>query len=156
MFGGRSGDGGGSSPSVLQQTSLLQVNPVDIPALEIKLGALVVLLCITLLFGFAPFWLVRGARLCCAGPGESSGPDLGYRREADPTWCRCRRATPDVQLDQLFRWRRFPGHVSAGSAAGLPAEHHCSLQRRRDHGTVRTWPCAGHTRLMLKTGLGML
>lgn len=71
MFGGRGGDGGGSSPSGLQQASLLQVNPVDIPALEIKLGALVVLLCITLLFGFAPFWLVRGAGLCCAAPGES-------------------------------------------------------------------------------------
>lgn len=67
------GDGGGPAPSALQQRSLLQVSPGDSPALELKLGALVVLLCVTLLFGFAPFWLVRGAGLCCAGPGEWSG-----------------------------------------------------------------------------------
>lgn len=58
------GDGGGSAPS-----GPLQVNPADIPALEVKLGVLVLLLCVTLLFGFAPLWLVRGP--CRAGPGES-------------------------------------------------------------------------------------
>lgn len=46
--------GGGSSP-------LRQVDPAHVPALEIKLGALVVLLSVTLLFGLAPLCIVRGA-----------------------------------------------------------------------------------------------
>lgn len=68
MLGGRGADGGGSAPS-----DLLQVNPAGVPGLELKLGALVLLLGVTLLFGFAPFWLVRGAGWCWAGPGESAG-----------------------------------------------------------------------------------
>lgn len=70
--------GGGSSSSVLlpagRETAALQVNPADIPALDIKLGALVVLLSITLLFGFAPLFIVRGAGPCCVDPGKKSGP----------------------------------------------------------------------------------
>lgn len=64
MFGG---DGGGPSPSVLQ------VEPADVPALGAKLGALVALLGGTLLVGFAALWLVRGAGLWRASPGEPSG-----------------------------------------------------------------------------------
>lgn len=126
------GDGGGSAPS-----GPLQVNPADIPALEVKLGALVLLLCVTLLFGFAPLWLVRWAGPCRAGPGESQvrpGPLSGV--EADLS-CHCRQGSPDVESDQLFRGRGLPGHVSAGSAAGLPAEHRLRLQGRRDHGRLR-------------------
>ncbi|XP_042346782.1 zinc transporter ZIP1-like [Plectropomus leopardus] len=59
---------GGVSSSVLlspgRDTAALQVNPADVPALEIKLGALVVLLSITVLFGFAPLCIVRGAGRC--------------------------------------------------------------------------------------------
>ncbi|KAK2845150.1 hypothetical protein Q5P01_011809 [Channa striata] len=40
------------------------VNPADVPALEIKLGALAVLLSVTLLFGFAPLCIIRGAGRC--------------------------------------------------------------------------------------------
>ncbi|XP_070768577.1 zinc transporter ZIP1-like [Enoplosus armatus] len=67
MFGG-----GRASSSVLlspgRETAALQVNPADVPALEIKLGALVVLLSITLLFGFAPLCIVRGVGCCSVGP----------------------------------------------------------------------------------------
>ncbi|KAM9353823.1 zinc transporter ZIP3 [Symphorus nematophorus] len=49
-----------------RETAALQVNPADVPALEIKLGALVVLLSITLLFGLAPLCAVRGGGSCCA------------------------------------------------------------------------------------------
>lgn len=64
--------GGRASASDLlspgRETAPLQVNPADVPALEIKLGALVVLLSVTLLFGLAPLCLVRGAGSCCADP----------------------------------------------------------------------------------------
>ncbi|XP_071325920.1 zinc transporter ZIP1-like [Trachinotus anak] len=64
--------GGRVSSSVLlspgRETAGLQVNPANIPALEIKLGALVVLLSVTLLFGFAPLCLVRGAGRCSVDP----------------------------------------------------------------------------------------
>ncbi|XP_054596677.1 zinc transporter ZIP1 isoform X2 [Nothobranchius furzeri] len=58
---------GGSSSSALQFRGgavALPVNPADVPALEIKLGALVVLLSITLVFGFAPLCIVRGTGRC--------------------------------------------------------------------------------------------
>nr|XP_046256892.1 zinc transporter ZIP1-like [Scatophagus argus] len=54
--------------SPARETAALQVNPAAVPALEIKLGALVVLLSVTLLFGFGPFCLVRGAGSCSADP----------------------------------------------------------------------------------------
>lgn len=61
------------SSSVLQSprrdVAALQVNPADVPALEIKLGALVVLLSITVLFGVAPLCIVRGAGRCTVEPG---------------------------------------------------------------------------------------
>ncbi|XP_022617783.1 zinc transporter ZIP1 [Seriola dumerili] len=64
--------GGRVSSSVLlsprRDTAGLQVNPADVPALEIKLGALVVLLSVTLLFGFTPLCLVRGAGRCSVDP----------------------------------------------------------------------------------------
>ncbi|XP_049902319.1 zinc transporter ZIP1-like [Epinephelus moara] len=47
-----------------REKAALQVNPADVPALEIKLGALVVLLSVTVLFGFAPLCIVRGAGRC--------------------------------------------------------------------------------------------
>lgn len=53
------------SSSALLSPGRLQVNPADVPALEIKVGALVVLLSVTLLFGFAPLCIVRGAGSCC-------------------------------------------------------------------------------------------
>lgn len=66
--------GGRSSSSVLlspgKETAALQVHPADVPALEIKLGALVVLLSTTLLFGFAPLCIVRGAGRCNVDPGK--------------------------------------------------------------------------------------
>lgn len=48
--------------------SVLQVAPADVPALEIKLGALVVLLSVTLLFGFTPLCIIRGAGRCSVDP----------------------------------------------------------------------------------------
>lgn len=51
----------------------LQVNPADVPALEIKLGALVVLLTVTLLFGFAPLCIIRGAGRCSVDSGKKPG-----------------------------------------------------------------------------------
>lgn len=59
--------GGGSIPAVLQRSSVLRVKAADIPVLEMKLGALLVLLCATLLFGLAPLALAGWFRL---GPGE--------------------------------------------------------------------------------------
>lgn len=67
--------GGRVSSSVLlspgRETTGLQANPAAVPALEIKLGALAVLLSITLLFGFAPLCIVRGVGSCCADPGKN-------------------------------------------------------------------------------------
>ncbi|XP_053182807.1 zinc transporter ZIP1-like [Scomber japonicus] len=63
--------GGVSSSVVLsprRETAALQTNPADVPALEIKLGALVVLLSITLLFGFAPLCIIRGGGRCSVNP----------------------------------------------------------------------------------------
>lgn len=60
---------GGVSSSVIGQKVALQVNPANVPALEIKLGALVVLLSVTLLFGFAPLCIWRRAGSCCGDPG---------------------------------------------------------------------------------------
>lgn len=51
----------------------LQVNPADVPALEIKLGALVVLLTVTLLFGFAPLCILRGVGRCSVDSGKKPG-----------------------------------------------------------------------------------
>lgn len=65
-------EGRGSS-SVHRETAALQVNPADVPALEIKLGALVVLLSITLLFGFAPLCIIRRAGSCCVDPDLRRG-----------------------------------------------------------------------------------
>ncbi|XP_028280891.1 zinc transporter ZIP3 [Parambassis ranga] len=56
------------SPGRDAPAAALQVNPADVPALEIKLGALAVLLSVTLLFGFAPFCLIRGAGRCGVDP----------------------------------------------------------------------------------------
>ncbi|XP_008297206.1 zinc transporter ZIP1 [Stegastes partitus] len=61
-----------SADSVLRPpggaATALQVKPADVPALEIKLGALAVLLSVTLLFGFAPLCIVRGAGRCSVDP----------------------------------------------------------------------------------------
>lgn len=59
------------SSSVLRppgEAPALQVNPASVPALELKLGALAVLLSVTLLFGFAPLCIVRGAGRCSVDP----------------------------------------------------------------------------------------
>lgn len=67
---------GGASSSVLvssaKETAALKVNPANVPALEIKLGALAVLLSVTLLFGFAPLCIVRGAGRFSVQPGKLS------------------------------------------------------------------------------------
>uniref|UniRef100_UPI0037E94B80 zinc transporter ZIP1-like n=1 Tax=Semicossyphus pulcher TaxID=241346 RepID=UPI0037E94B80 len=47
---------------------VLQANPAAVPPLEIKLGALVVLLSVTLLFGFAPLCIIRGTGRCSVDP----------------------------------------------------------------------------------------
>lgn len=52
----------------LGEAPALQVNPATVPALELKLGALAVLLSVTLLFGFAPLCIVRGAGRCSVDP----------------------------------------------------------------------------------------
>lgn len=70
-FGGRPSSPVLYSPG--RETAALQVNPADVPALEIKLGALVVLLSVTLLFGMAPLCIVRGAGRCSVDPGEEPG-----------------------------------------------------------------------------------
>ncbi|XP_041648500.1 zinc transporter ZIP1-like [Cheilinus undulatus] len=59
------------SPALLapvRETAVLQANPAAVPALEIKLGALAVLLSVTLLFGFTPLCIVRGAGRCSVDP----------------------------------------------------------------------------------------
>lgn len=65
---------GGASSSVLvslaKETAALKVNPADVPVLEIKLGALVVLLSVTVLFGFAPLCIVRGVGRFSMQPGR--------------------------------------------------------------------------------------
>lgn len=70
--------GGRVSSSVLlspgRGAAAPQVNPADVPVLEIKLGALVALLSITLLFGFAPLCIIRGAGRCNVDPGKKPGP----------------------------------------------------------------------------------
>uniref|UniRef100_A0A1A8V2S6 Uncharacterized protein n=1 Tax=Nothobranchius furzeri TaxID=105023 RepID=A0A1A8V2S6_NOTFU len=74
---------GGSSSSALQFRGgavALPVNPADVPALEIKLGALVVLLSITLVFGFAPLCIVRGTGRCSINSDNYT--DLCQQREA--------------------------------------------------------------------------
>lgn len=95
------GDGGGSAPS-----GPLQVNPADIPALEVKLGALVLLLCVTLLFGFAPLWLVRWAGPCRAGPGESQ-----VRPDHCPGWRLISAAVADTRARTLSLISCFGGGV---------------------------------------------
>ncbi|CAJ1061348.1 zinc transporter ZIP1-like [Xyrichtys novacula] len=54
--------------SPAKETAMLQANPAAVPALEIKVGALVVLLSVTLLFGFTPLCVVRGAGRCSVDP----------------------------------------------------------------------------------------
>ncbi|XP_007543084.1 zinc transporter ZIP1 [Poecilia latipinna] len=46
----------------------LRVDPADLPALEIKLVALVVLLSVTMLFGFVPLCVVRAGGRCGGDP----------------------------------------------------------------------------------------
>uniref|UniRef100_A0A3B5MVF0 Solute carrier family 39 member 3 n=1 Tax=Xiphophorus couchianus TaxID=32473 RepID=A0A3B5MVF0_9TELE len=53
--------------TVLGETGVLR-DPADLPALEIKLVALVVLLSVTLLFGFVPLCLARAGGRCGADP----------------------------------------------------------------------------------------
>ncbi|KAI3361014.1 hypothetical protein L3Q82_012909 [Scortum barcoo] len=68
---GRAVSSSSSSSALLSagmEAAALQVNPANVPALEIKLGALVVLLGTTLLFGFAPLCIVRGAGRCSVNP----------------------------------------------------------------------------------------
>ncbi|XP_017295424.1 zinc transporter ZIP1 [Kryptolebias marmoratus] len=64
--------GGPSSSSALLsvggQEAVLRVDPAFVPVLDVKLGALVVLLIATLLFGFAPLCIVRGAGRCSVQP----------------------------------------------------------------------------------------
>ncbi|XP_015247151.1 PREDICTED: zinc transporter ZIP1 [Cyprinodon variegatus] len=54
-----------------REPSALRVNPAEVPALEIKLGALVVLLSVTLLFGFAPLCIIRGGGGRCSVDPDS-------------------------------------------------------------------------------------
>lgn len=56
------------SSSVLLPPVEEVLRPADAPALEMKLGALAVLLSVTLLFGAAPLCLVRGAGRCSVDP----------------------------------------------------------------------------------------
>lgn len=79
-FGGRPSSPVLYSPG--RETAALQVNPADVPALEIKLGALVVLLSVTLLFGMAPLCIVRGAGRCSVDPGEEPGETCLWRGES--------------------------------------------------------------------------
>ncbi|XP_029535401.1 zinc transporter ZIP1 [Oncorhynchus nerka] len=58
----------GSSVALSGWPSEVQMNPVYVPGLEVKLGALVVLFSITLVCGFAPLCLVRGAGRCHVDP----------------------------------------------------------------------------------------
>ncbi|XP_068426420.1 zinc transporter ZIP1-like [Clinocottus analis] len=51
-----------------KETAALQLDPASVPALEVKLGALVVLLSVTVLFGFAPLCIVRGTGRCNVDP----------------------------------------------------------------------------------------
>lgn len=97
------GTGGSSSSGLLpagRETAALQVNPADIPGLEIKLGALVVLLSITLLFGFAPLCIVRGAGPCCVDSGKESSPGWA---PCDPAAALHVGLTPDVGLADVRR-----------------------------------------------------
>uniref|UniRef100_A0A8K9XB01 Solute carrier family 39 member 1 n=1 Tax=Oncorhynchus mykiss TaxID=8022 RepID=A0A8K9XB01_ONCMY len=55
---------GSSSVALSGWSSEVQMNPADVPGLEVKLGALVVFFSITLVCGFAPLCLVRGAGRC--------------------------------------------------------------------------------------------
>ncbi|KAM8826395.1 zinc transporter ZIP3 isoform 1-T2 [Synchiropus picturatus] len=60
-----------SSPifaTAVREVTQLQVDAVNVPALELKLGALAVLLSVTLLFGFAPLCIVRGVGQCSLSP----------------------------------------------------------------------------------------
>ncbi|XP_068179427.1 zinc transporter ZIP1-like isoform X1 [Antennarius striatus] len=50
-------------------SAALQVNPAHVPALEIKLAALVVLPCVMLLLGLAPLCMVRVVGSPCLDPG---------------------------------------------------------------------------------------
>ncbi|KAG7474596.1 zinc transporter ZIP1 [Solea senegalensis] len=50
------------------KTAALRVDPANVPTLEVKLGALAVLLSVTLLFGFAPLCIVRGSGRCSVDP----------------------------------------------------------------------------------------
>ncbi|XP_029592524.1 zinc transporter ZIP1 isoform X2 [Salmo trutta] len=59
---------GSSSVALSGWPSEVQMNPTDVPGLEVKLGALVVLFSITLVCGFAPLCLVRGAGRCNVDP----------------------------------------------------------------------------------------
>lgn len=61
---------GSSSVALSGWPSEVQMNPTDVPGLEVKLGALVVLFSITLVCGFAPLCLVRGAGRCNVDPGK--------------------------------------------------------------------------------------
>lgn len=56
------------SSALRRETAALLANPAAVPALEIKLGALVVLLSVSLLFGFLPLCIVRGAGRCSVDP----------------------------------------------------------------------------------------
>lgn len=51
-------------------SAALGLNPANIPALDVKLGALVVLLSVTLLFGFAPLCIVPWGGRCRVDPGK--------------------------------------------------------------------------------------
>ncbi|KAK6326396.1 hypothetical protein J4Q44_G00020410 [Coregonus suidteri] len=59
---------GSSSVALSAWPSEVQMNPADVPGLEVKLGALVVLFSITLVCGFAPLCFVRGAGRCNVDP----------------------------------------------------------------------------------------
>ncbi|XP_056142093.1 zinc transporter ZIP1-like [Lampris incognitus] len=60
---------GGSPPDLSPGWGpALATCPFDVPGLEIKLGALVVLLATTLVFGFAPLCLVRSTGRCSVTP----------------------------------------------------------------------------------------
>ncbi|KAM4581598.1 zinc transporter ZIP3 [Odontesthes bonariensis] len=62
-----------ASSALIRNPAAPRINPADVPALELKLGALVVLLSVTLLFGFGPLCIVRG------GGRFSVDPDVRRR-----------------------------------------------------------------------------
>lgn len=108
--------GRGLSPvmSPGRETMQLQIKPADVPALGLKLGALVVLLSVTLLFGFSPLCLVRRSGLCSVSSGEERDQCdvvLLLAVGGSTRFCCCRVSQAAAGFDQLLCWRCFSGHL---------------------------------------------